>query len=312
MNDRRTRRWLIAAPHAAGPADTRTVVLHADEPLSQHDVPFHEAMSADLERAAEIEVWLPPYRGKALVPVLAWLAAERLAGPDAQVSWHLDRQQGPDSIARMLSGRGWTQLEKKRNGRNVVLGSRPPAEADIPPPEEFAARIGDRDLTFEADYGVFSPKRIDDGTALLAEVAMREPPVDSVADIGVGYGPLAIAAVANGLAGSAVATDVDAVALWLAQRNAVRNGVTLSAVCSPDPLAVPMTELTLCNIPTHIDVKQTEALMTALTRRASHGRLLVVVHRSIEHRYVRPLEKARLQVERHPGPNHTVLRATAG
>jgi len=311
MGEYRTRRWLVAAPTTALAEDERLVALRMESPGDHRTVPFHEAMHAEPDPADEVDLWLPPYRGKSLVPVLAWLAVTRLAAGDARVRWHLDRQQGPDSIARTLVSLGWTELVKKRDKRLVVLHSRAPATAEPPVPEHFATHVGDRQFTFEADYGVFSPTRVDDGTALLVATAMRESPVATVADIGVGYGPVAIVAVANGLAAEAVATDIDAVALWLAQRNATRNGVSLSVVCSPDPLAVPPTELTLCNVPTHIDVRQTDALMTALTRRAATGRLLIVVHRSIEHRYARHLDAASLQVERHPGPTHTVLRAAA-
>lgn len=311
MTDQRTRRWLVAAPDAAREAGDRRIVLRLDGTADPLDVPFHEAVAAELQRADEVDVWLPPYRGKSLVTVLAWLAVTRLAERDAQVRWHLDRQQGPDSIAKILVGLSWTHLQKERNGREVVLHARLPAQAAPPAPEQFTAKVGARELTFDADYGVFSPRQVDEGTALLAEIALAESPVTTMSDIGVGYGPLAIVAVANDLAADAVATDVDSVALWLAQRNAARNGVRLSTVWSPDPLAAPTTELTLCNVPTHIDVRETEALLTALARRAAAGRLLIVVHSSIAHRYRRYFDVPSLSVRLYPGARHTVLRAAA-
>lgn len=299
-------RWLVAAPAAT--AGDHRIGLVADDAGA---VAFHEAMSADLPRAGEVEIWLPGYRGKSLVPLLGWLAARRLARPDATVCWQLDRRQGPDSVARLLAEQGWRELTRRRDGRTVRLFGRPPADPPpLPEPRRFTARIGGRELSLEADYGVFSPNRVDDGTALLAEVALAGPPVEVVADVGVGYGPLAVGLVAGGLAGRAVATDVDCLALWLATRNAARHRVPLSVACDADPAAVEPTGLTVCNVPTHIDAARTAAFMAGLAARARHGRLLVVVHRSLEHRYARHLAAAGLEPERHPGPDHTVLATT--
>jgi hypothetical protein len=113
--------------------------------------------------------------------------------------------------------------------------------------------------------------------------------------------------VLNSVAQAAVGTDVDCLALWLAEQNANAHGVPLALHCDPDPSSVPLTPLTLCNIPTHINAEQTARFMAGLVRRAEHGTLLVVVHASLEHRYTRHLTAARLPVSRHPGPAHVVL-----
>ncbi|MEV4412411.1 methyltransferase [Catellatospora sp. NPDC049609] len=316
MGNTQPRRWQVAAPLTEPARDTSRVELAASH-LS-HGSPagrcswFHEVMETTPATADAVDVWPPAYRGKALVKVLAWLVTERLAGQDAWVTWHMDKQQGPDSIGRMLEGLGWTEFSRRRELRMTHLRGRPPATAELPQAAEFSARIGATDLVFEADYGVFSPRSVDDGTALLAEVALAEKPVQTVADIGVGYGPLAIALVRGGVATDAVATDIDSVALWLARRNAVRNGVTMTVTCDPDPLAVPPTALTVCNVPTHIDAAQSRALMSGLITRSRSGRLLIVVHRSLEGRYAAHLKNAGLDIERHPGPAHTVLAVTGG
>jgi 16S rRNA G1207 methylase RsmC len=299
-------RWLVGAPAAAAAGD-RLVGLVDPDPAA---VPFHEAVDADLPRAAEVEIWLPGYRGKSLVPLLGWLVAGRLAAPDATVTWVVDRRQGPDSVARLLAGLGWRDLARDRDGRTVRLAGRAPADPPWPAPRRFTATFGTRELSFDADYGVFSPNRVDDGTALLAEVALAGPPVEVLADIGTGYGPLAVGLVAGGLAGRAVATDVDCLALWLAARNAARHGVPVRVACQADPAAVEPTGLTVCNVPTHLDTARSAAFMTGLAARARHGRLLVVVHRSLEQRYARHLTGAGLDLARHPGPDHTVLAST--
>jgi 16S rRNA G1207 methylase RsmC len=300
-------------PCGADGADEGRVALTAAEISAARDQPglvvaFHRAMSGSLPRAADrVDVHVPAYRGKSFVPVLAWLVATRLSIPDTQVVWHLDKQQGPDSIQRLLGSLGW-RLEQTRRGRLRQLSGQAPAAACLPDPRQFTADIGGTQVRLEADYGVFSPTEIDAGTRLLLEVALRGPSVAALADIGTGYAPLAIGLLGNGIARRAVITDVDCIALWLAERNASMNCVTaIEATCSADPEAVEQTPLTVCNLPTHINAEQTAALMAGLLRRARNGRLLAVVHASLEARYARYFTQAGIRPARHPGVHHVVL-----
>jgi len=267
---------------------------------------FNEAMRGPLPRSQEVHIALPAYRGKRLVPVLAWLAVERLVMPRGRVAWSMTKQQGPDSVRAVLDGLGWN-LDRQRAGRVVRLHGEAPAAAALPLPRGFTADLGRRSgVDLVADYGVFSPDRLDEGTALLLDIALREPPVSRVADIGVGYGALAIGLVLNGIAPSAVGTDVDAIALWLSEENARSNSVPLDLALSSDPMAAAPTPLTVVNVPTHIDAAETAAFMASLVERARHGRLLIVVHASLEGRYVRYLS-SHGPLQRHPGPAHVVL-----
>jgi 16S rRNA G1207 methylase RsmC len=307
--------WQVAPPGPSGEGPgTGVVSLTSPQPpvpAGAVGLWFHEAMEHCDLRAEKVDVWLPAYRGKSLVSLLSWLVTERLAGPGAPVTWRLTKQQGPDSIARMLAKLGWDNLTKERAGRYTVLTGEPPAMASLPEPAVFTDRIGAQDLTFSADYGVFSPRWIDNGTAWLAEVALCQPAVETIADIGIGYGALAIGLVLNGTASNAEATDIDSVALWLAQRNARRYDVDLKVVCTPNPLDIAPTPLTVCNMPTHINAASSGALMAGLVQRARHGRVLIVVHQSLEVRYSRHLSEAGLMVDRYPGPAHVVLAAKA-
>lgn len=274
-------------------------------------VPLHIAMAEELSRADSALVRLPEYRGKSLVPVLSWLIVNRLVRPGSEASWYLHKQQGPGSVATLLTGLGWQDVRQKREGRLVRITGQPPHTAELPETKSFTDTVGSVELDFLADYGVFSPGHIDDGTALLAKVALRQEPVEVLADIGVGYGPLAIGLVRNGVARRAVATDVDCLALWLAERNAAANGVPLRVECTPDPLDVEPTSLTVCNVPTHIPADAGTALTHALAARVRDGgRLLAVVHASLEERYVRKLATTGVKVTRHPGAAHVVLEAT--
>lgn len=310
---RRPRCWYLGFPDLATASDGVIALTAAEKDTAasaEAILGLHEAMEAPVPAADRIEIRVPPYRGKALVPVLGWLAAARLGQAGTEVSWYLDRQQGPDSVRKLLHGLGW-DLDKDRQGRTVRLHGPAPAAVNPPPaPRHFLAKLGAATVELSADYGVFSPDGVDEGSAQLLDVALRHAPVETVADIGIGYGPLAVGLVVNDIARSAVGTDVDCIALWLAHRNAAANSVPLAVQCSPDPTSVPPTPLTVCNIPTHIDAAQTRRLMAGLVRRATHGTLLAVVHASLEARYTRYLAAAKLRVERHPGRAHVVLAAT--
>lgn len=305
-------RWLVGAAGAAATADDGVIAFTAEELIAGRDqarlaLSFHEAARHGVPASAhEVIVVIPGYRGKTFLPALSWLVTQWLAARGGSVQWHLDRHQGPNSVAKQLTSLGW-DIAKERAGRLVILRGQAPGEADEPVPREISVKVGDAGLTLAADYGVFSPGALDDGTALLLDRALQSDPVEVVADIGTGYGPLAIGLVASGIARRAVATDVDCIALWLAERNAKLNNVPLRVECSPEPRAVENTELTVCNIPTHLDAARTQGLMAGLLSRAKRGRLLVVVHASLEARYARYFGAAGLRPARHAGTAHVVL-----
>jgi hypothetical protein len=266
-------------------------------------VPFHDlaAGRAELPEPSHVEIAPPGYRGTRLLPVLSWLVTSRLRARPARATWRVERRHGPDYARRALEPYGW-QLEPERAARWLLLHGDVPAPHDLPPPRSFEAR----GLTFEADYGVFSADRIDPGSELLLDVAAGLPePVETVADVGTGYGALAVSLVAGGQAKRAVATEVDSISAWLAERNAAAAGVDLRLAFDPDPMAVDGTALTVCNVPTHLDAARTAALMDGL--RARRGRLLAVVHASLADRYARHL--AGLRVTRHAGAEHVVFEA---
>ncbi|MEQ7010919.1 methyltransferase [Actinopolymorpha sp. B17G11] len=256
--------------------------------------------------APRVDVHLPSYRPRSLVPLLAWLATH-LAQPNAEISWYLDKRQGPNAVKRLLEGIGWN-LETERQGRLMRLRGTAPHAQSLPEPASFIAQLGAHEARLRADYGVFSPHQVDEGTALLLEVALNYR-ADVVADIGTGYGPLAIGLVLNSVAKSAVGTEVDCLAMWLARQNAADLNVPLELVCDPDPLRVPMTPLTVCNVPTHVNASESAQLMAGLVKRAEFGKVFAVIHASIARRYARHFESAGLGVIDHPGKNHVVLEA---
>jgi 16S rRNA G1207 methylase RsmC len=248
----------------------------------------------------ELEITPPAYRGKRLLPVLSWLVTNRLAAPGGHATWRVERRHGPEPARRALVPLGW-RLEAERAGRWLLLRGAVPPPHELPPPRSFTSG----ELTFEADYGVFSPDGIDAGSALLLEVAAGLEPVEAVADVGIGYGALALSLVASGRATRAVGTDVDSIALWLAERNAAAAGVALQVALDGDPVGVERTDLTVCNVPTHLDARRSAVLMSGLAERARDGRVLAVVHAGLERRYARHFHAARV----HAGESHVVLDA---
>lgn len=311
MNAPGPDRWHIGLPPRTEPRDG-VVALTASELLvagtrGASTVAFHEAVDASLPQADRVDVHVPAYRPKRFISVLASLA-KRLGRCDTVVTWHLDKNKGPSSVHALLERAGW-QLDRHRDGREVRLVGRPPAMVALPNTATFDTILGSHPVTLAADHGVFSPHHVDEGTALLLDLALRHPPVDAVADIGIGYGPLAVGLVVNGVAQQGLGTDIDCVALWLADCNAKANEVALSLACTPDPEDVRPTRLTVSNIPTHINAKETAVFMKALANRAAHGTVLGVVHASLEERYAHYLTSRNLQVARYPGASHVVLEA---
>ena len=88
----------------------------------------------------------------------------------------------------------------------------------------FSEVLNGEPLEFVTTWGLFSPRRIDDGTRLLldhAEVA----PTDHCLDLGCGYGPIGLAFARKAHAGHCTLIDKDFVAVEYSRRNAVLNGL---------------------------------------------------------------------------------------
>src|SRR5712691_10654655 len=105
-----------AAPQDPGPQTELATALR---------IGLHVAMAAELPSAGAVTVRLPGYRGKSLIPVLSWLVTHRLARPDAEVCWYLQKQQGPRSVAALLAGLGWRDLRREHDGGLVRITGHP-------------------------------------------------------------------------------------------------------------------------------------------------------------------------------------------
>lgn len=264
----------------------------------------------------EVLIAPPRWRGYGFVELLEWLVCARLGVPArTRATWLAPRRGGATGVRRVLFRRGW-RLDVRREGGLVRHEGIVPRPGPRPEPRTFRTHLG-RPLDFAADWGVFSRDHVDEGTRLLFEVAvariaMGPASVPLVADVGTGYGPVAIALVSSGLTERAVASDVDLVALSLAGRNARATGAEVELVALDDPAELPPTPVTVCSLPTHVPRDVTDVLVRGLADRARSGVVLVCVHASFESRYRRLFADVGTAAEVLARKTHVVLELSRG
>ncbi len=88
----------------------------------------------------------------------------------------------------------------------------------------FADVLAGESLQFVTTWGLFSPRRIDDGTRLLLDYA-EVATTDRCLDLGCGYGPIGLAFARKAPDGHCTLVDKDFVAVDYSRRNAELNGL---------------------------------------------------------------------------------------
>jgi 16S rRNA (guanine1207-N2)-methyltransferase len=88
----------------------------------------------------------------------------------------------------------------------------------------FADVLAGEALEFVTTWGLFSPRRIDDGTRLLLDFA-EVATTDRCLDLGCGYGPIGLAFARKARDGHCTLVDKDFVAVEYSRRNAQLNGL---------------------------------------------------------------------------------------
>lgn len=94
--------------------------------------------------------------------------------------------------------------------------------------------LPDLHLRLDTDSGMFSPGHLDAGTRVLLETAPAPPAAGDLLDLGCGYGPVALTMAARSPGATVWAVDVNARALRLCERNAVRAGLHNVHVATAD------------------------------------------------------------------------------
>ena len=91
-----------------------------------------------------------------------------------------------------------------------------------------------RELEVTTAGGVFSPDRLDAGTAVLLSNTPAPPPGGHLLDLGCGWGPISLALALTSPHATVWAVDVNQRALDLVRRNATRLGLSNINAVTPD------------------------------------------------------------------------------
>jgi 16S rRNA G1207 methylase RsmC len=178
----------------------------------------------------------------------------------------------------------------------------------------FEVELRGRPMVFHSTWGLFSPRRIDDGTYRLIKHAEVRP-TDRILDVGCGYGPIGLALAAEAPQGTTHLVDKDFVALDLARKNAQVNGISNVEIYPSNMLShVPgdaRFDLICSNIPANVGKELLEILLNdAREHLADGGRLLVVTVAGLRKFMRRNLETFFGTYEKvKQGKTYTVARA---
>lgn len=149
-------------------------------------------------------------------------------------------------------------------------------------PRDIVVRLRGDPLTLTTGSGVFSPERLDAGTAVLLAAVPDPPALGDLLDLGCGWGPVAIALARAAPAARVWAIDVNERALALTAANAVRAG-TVVTTSPPQDIPAGLTFATIwTNPPIRIGKSALHELLEHwLPRLAPGGSAWLVVARRL-------------------------------
>lgn len=140
-----------------------------------------------------------------------------------------------------------------------------------------------RRLSLTTARGVYSPDRLDPGTAVLLSGAPDPSPTGDLLDIGCGWGPIAITLALRSPAARVWGVDVNRRSLDLARTNAAVAGVESVRFCEPDDVPSDLRFATIwSNPPIHVGKAALHALLERwLPRLADDGVAHLVVQKHL-------------------------------
>ena len=131
--------------------------------------------------------------------------------------------------------------------------------------------------------GVYSPDRLDPGTAVLLASAPDPSPTGALLDIGCGWGPISISLALRSPTAHVWGVDVNRRSIDLARRNATTVGVDNVTFCEPDDVPADLRFDTIwSNPPIHVGKAALHALLERwLPRLADDGVAHLVVQKHL-------------------------------
>jgi 16S rRNA (guanine1207-N2)-methyltransferase len=145
---------------------------------------------------------------------------------------------------------------------------------------EFATRLRGHDLRFRATWGLFSPREVDAGTAMLIDCIEVAEDARCI-DVGCGYGPLGLTLARLAPRDVTWLVDRDFVAVEYARRNAELNGISNVRVALSNGFdEVPQGErfdLVASNLPAKVGNEMLTTLIADAHDRLDPGGRLYVV-----------------------------------
>ena len=139
-------------------------------------------------------------------------------------------------------------------------------------PRSITVRLADRDVELTTAGGVFSPDRIDTGTAVLLSSVPAPPPGGDLLDLGCGWGPIALTLALESPHATVWAVDVNERALELVRRNASALGLTNVAAVLPDDVPRDIAFRTIwSNPPIRVGKNELHALLERWLPRLDPG-----------------------------------------
>lgn len=150
-------------------------------------------------------------------------------------------------------------------------------------PKEISVEIDGRKVNVTTSGGIFSPDRIDPGTAVLLEHLDEVAPSGEILDIGCGWGPISLSIAARSPKADVWAIDVNNRSLELTAKNAIALNAKNIKTARPDevPAAIEFNQI-WSNPPIRVGkVELHEILQTWLPRLSIGGEAFLVVQKNL-------------------------------
>jgi 16S rRNA G1207 methylase RsmC len=107
-------------------------------------------------------------------------------------------------------------------------------------PKEISVELDGRKVSVTTASSIFSPDRLDAGTAVLLEYIDEVPPSGELLDVGCGWGAISLAMAMHSPRATIWAIDVNDRSLELTRLNASKLGLTNIKVCRPEEVPAGM------------------------------------------------------------------------